>query len=255
MLSGLWHDPFVSGDYQQRQVYAADSGKHVLDKPLMAGDVDDAYLAAAGQNPFRALGQAQRAFDLMCQRSLTREAFGGPLAEKQFVRDAIAREIPVLGVCLGAQLIASALGARIYPNAVKEIGWFPIEAVPAPGAAFSMPSECLAFHWHGETFDLPDGAVRIARSQACENQAFQFKRHVVGLQFHLETTPESLAALLDNCRHELVPGPYVQTEAELRASPQSRFLAINTLMGDLLTWLTGPRTSRALANASSGGDA
>ncbi|OFV93928.1 MAG: amidotransferase [Acidobacteria bacterium RIFCSPLOWO2_12_FULL_65_11] len=166
--------------------------------------------------------------------------------EKRFIGEAIARNIPVLGVCLGAQLIANVLGARVYSNVVKEIGWFPIQAVSTPDGVFSFPSECLVCHWHGETFDLPEGAVRLARSEACENQAFQFKRHVIGLQFHLETTPESMRALVENCRQELVPGAYVQTAQELRAIPVTRYRAINGLMSDVLTYLVEPRTSGAL---------
>jgi GMP synthase-like glutamine amidotransferase len=178
-------------------------------------------------------------------------AMGGPMsvndetelpwlrAEKQAVRDAIARDIPVLGVCLGAQLIASAVGSRVYRNSVKEIGWFPIQAVTTLGPAFRFPSECMVFHWHGETFDLPEGAVRLAKSYGCENQAFQLKRNVIGLQFHLETTPDSALAILENCRSELVPGPYVQTEQELRAIPVSRYQAINRLMSDVLAYLVG----------------
>lgn len=176
-------------------------------------------------------------------------AMGGPMsvndevqlpwlsAEKQVIREAIAREIPVLGVCLGAQLIASALGARVYPNAVREIGWFPIEAVSTPDWVFSLPRECVVFHWHGETFDLPEGAVRLARSEACENQAFQLKRNVIGLQFHLETTADSMRALVESCRHELVPAAYVQTEQELLATPVTRYRAINGIMKDVLSYL------------------
>jgi GMP synthase-like glutamine amidotransferase len=85
------------------------------------------------------------------------------LSEKQFIRDAVARDIPVLGVCLGAQLIASALGSRVFRTPVKEIGWFPVQAVAVSEPAFRFPSECLVFHWHGESFDLPDGAVRLVR--------------------------------------------------------------------------------------------
>ena len=177
-------------------------------------------------------------------------AMGGPMSvndesalpwlrpEKQFVRDAVERGVPVLGVCLGAQLIAGALGARVYRNPHKEIGWFPIEATPGAAHTFHFPGKCTVFHWHGETFDLPSGAVRLARSAVCENQAFQIRRHVIGLQFHLETTPESARALLDNCRDELVPGPYIQTESELRGVPTVAYAEINSLMGKVLSSIT-----------------
>jgi GMP synthase-like glutamine amidotransferase len=159
------------------------------------------------------------------------------IEEKQFLRDAIVRGIPVLGICLGAQLIAAALGAEVSRNPVKEIGWFPVHAVPAPAENFHFPEECMAFHWHGETFDLPPGAVRLAESAGCKNQAFQFNRNVLGLQFHLETTIESAAALLDNCRNDLTAGPYVQSEAELRAVPSSSYREINAAMNEVLSYL------------------
>ena len=176
-------------------------------------------------------------------------ALGGPMSvndedaldwlrpEKQLVRDAVARGIPVMGVCLGAQLIASALGARVYPGAAKEIGWFPIRGLPDVAPKFQFPAECLAFHWHGETFDLPAGAVRLASSAGCENQAFQLGRNVIALQFHLETTAASVEALVEHCRDELVPGPYVQSESELRAAPAARYAAINRLMEDVLGYV------------------
>ncbi len=173
-------------------------------------------------------------------------AMGGPMSvndedtlawlrpEKQLVRAAVARGIPVLGVCLGAQLIASALGARVYPGAEREIGWFPVHGVPHAAPGFRFPPEFLAFHWHGETFDLPAGAVRLAGSAACENQAFRMGRSVIALQFHLETTPAAAEALIENCRDELVPGPYVQSEPALRAAPAARYTATNRLMERVL---------------------
>ncbi len=176
-------------------------------------------------------------------------AMGGPMSvndeealpwlrpEKQFVRAAAARKVPVLGICLGAQLIASALGARVFPNRLKEIGWFPIEAVPGPADLFRFPEKCLVFHWHGETFDLPAGAVRLAKSEACENQAFQLGRTVIGLQFHLETTPESAGAMFVNCADELVSGPFIQSAAEMQKAPRSAYAAINELMGSVLSYL------------------
>jgi len=96
-----------------------------------------------------------------------------------------------LAVCLGSQLIASSLGARVYPNRHKEIGWCPVHGVTPPDVSvFSFPPSLDVFHWHGETFELPPGAVRLAYSEGCENQAFQIGNSVIGLQFHLETTPQ-----------------------------------------------------------------
>jgi GMP synthase-like glutamine amidotransferase len=185
-------------------------------------------------------------------------AMGGPMsandeadlpwlkAEKQALREAIVLEKSVLGVCLGAQLIASALGARVYHNAVKEIGWFPIQGVHGAEPAFSFPAESRVFHWHGETFDLPQSAVHLASSVACTNQAFQFKRHVMGLQFHLEMTVDGLRALVENCRSELTGGPYVQRESELIAIPESHYMATNELMTEILTYLVDSRANQAL---------
>lgn len=159
--------------------------------------------------------------------------------EKDFIRRWIDADRPLLGVCLGAQLVASALGARVYPNAVKEIGWFPVTAVtPVPENAFRFPPEQTVFHWHGETFDLPAGAIHLARSAGCEQQAFQIGRRVIGLQFHLETTPETANALITHCRDELVSGPYIQDETTLRSDPPDTYRAINTLMARLLAYIT-----------------
>ena len=176
-------------------------------------------------------------------------ALGGPMsvndeaqlpwlrAEKDFVAAAIAAHKAVLGICLGAQMIAKALGARVYPGPAKEIGWFPVFAEPAGPGAFVFPARTTAFHWHGETFDLPTGAVHLARSTACRNQAFQFGKRVIGLQFHLETTPASADSILRHCSDELVPQPYIQTEAALRSVPAADYAGINKLMTTVLDYL------------------
>jgi len=190
-------------------------------------------------------------------------AMGGPMsvnderklswlrAETQFIRDSIAREIPVLGICLGAQLIASALGAAVHKNPLKEIGWFPVQRVESPAATFQLPPKCTVFHWHGETFDLPKDAIPLAKSAACENQAFQIGSNVIGLQFHLETTPESAAALIESCRDELAPGPFIQGEDELRRAPAAHYRAVNRLMEEVLAYLTGRmRRSAAISSAA-----
>lgn len=157
--------------------------------------------------------------------------------EKQFIREAIRRNISVLGVCLGAQLIAGALGARVYANPFKEIGWFPVRGVSAPEGAFSFPREFTVFHWHGETFDLPEGAVRLAESDGCRNQAFQIRRNVIGLQFHLETTHANASALVQNFREELVPEPFIQSEAEILGATPALYRNIRSVMNTILSYL------------------
>jgi GMP synthase-like glutamine amidotransferase len=178
-------------------------------------------------------------------------AMGGPMSvndegsfpwlrpEKQFIHNAVKRGTPILGICLGAQLVASAMGARVYRHAHKEIGWFDVTGTSSGEDVFPFPERCLAFHWHGETFDLPQGAIHLARSCGCENQAFQVGRRVVGLQFHLETTAESADSLIDNCRDELIPGPYVQPEKELRQIPASIYAQANSMMNNLLSYVAG----------------
>lgn len=164
------------------------------------------------------------------------------LSEKQFIREAIHSGKPVLGICLGAQLIASAMGARVYRNPVKEIGWFPIQGMlPKDSSLFAFPASEKVFHWHGETFDLPPGAVRLAKSDGCENQAFQLGRSAIGLQFHLETTPESAREMVAHCRDELLPSKYIQTEDEILSATPASYQIINQLMSDLLCFLVRNR--------------
>lgn len=183
-------------------------------------------------------------------------AMGGPMSvndeatlswlvpEKAFLASAIRQGVRVLGICLGAQLIASALGAAVRPNPVREIGWFELTAEPTPAHSFAFPPVATVFHWHGETFDLPPGAVRLARSAACENQAFQLGEDVIGLQFHLETTPESAAALIEHCADELdATQPYVQSAEALRAMPEAAYASINELMDSVLSHLL-PHSTR-----------
>ena len=161
-------------------------------------------------------------------------------AEKRFIRSAIENDKAVIGICLGAQLIASAMGAAVYPHKEKEIGWFPVagEATDGEGELFLFPQELLVFHWHGETFDLPEGAMRIARSDACENQAFQLGRRVIGMQFHLETTLEAARDIVHHCRDELQPSRYVQSEAEILGVEESNYIEINAWMDKVLRCVT-----------------
>ena len=180
-------------------------------------------------------------------------AMGGPMSvndeselpwlieEKAFLRQAIENGVPVLGICLGAQLIASALGARVQPNTVVEIGWFPVWRAESVGeGCFVFPDRIELLHWHGETFELPAGATLLASSEACPHQAFQLGRRVIGLQCHPEMTPAIIADLLDACADELRPGPWVQTPAQLAGEPHS-YLPGNVLMAQVLDYLLAGR--------------
>lgn len=158
------------------------------------------------------------------------------VTEKQAIRAAIDAGKPVLGICLGAQLIAQVLGAEVAPNKQREIGWFPLRLTQ--NAALSpffadFPDVFDAFHWHGDRFDCPRRGLRMALSEGCDQQAFVYDERIVGLQFHLETTPDSARAIIDNCSQDLAPGDYVQTAAQMLAEPD-RFRALNVLMSGLL---------------------
>jgi GMP synthase-like glutamine amidotransferase len=139
--------------------------------------------------------------------------------EKRFIEKTIRRNKAVLGICLGAQLIASALGARVYKNPTKEIGWFPVNlSGEVKESRFSLhwPDSFNALHWHGDTFDLPAGARRTAFSLATRNQSFEYGARTVALQYHIESTPESVKRLVTGCPDEIVPGyPYIQSAAEI----------------------------------------
>ena len=165
-------------------------------------------------------------------------------AEKQFIRAVIDAGKPVLGICLGAQLIAVAMGAVVKPNPVKEIGWFDIQAVSDSSAAFCFPETLEVLHWHGDTFELPANAIHLARSAACRHQAFQIGSHVIGLQCHLEVTTESVEALLTQCRGELVSGPFIQTEIEIRNRDAERYRTMHEVMARVLTFLSRQNPSQ-----------
>jgi GMP synthase-like glutamine amidotransferase len=185
-------------------------------------------------------------------------------AERDCIRDAVSAGKTVLGICLGAQLIAAALGAGVYPNYYREIGWFPVSIEPrsaggnsdagggraaavaeaadtAPGnptALFSQfPPSITALHWHGETVSLPAGAELLARSDACVNQAFSVGDRVLGLQFHLEATRESARELVEGSADDLAgDGPYVSSRDEILGET-APFAQSNRHMESILAYL------------------
>jgi len=156
--------------------------------------------------------------------------------EKMLIKNAIAAGKIVLGICLGAQLIADVLGGKVTRNAHKEIGWFPLDIIPQ--AASHPIAKVLArypevFHWHGDTFALPEGAVWLAKSEACAHQAFSYKDHVVGFQFHMETTPASAQALITHCAADIDGSVYTQTAENILANTQ-KFAQINRAMSEVI---------------------
>ena len=139
--------------------------------------------------------------------------------EKKVIERAISQNKKIIGVCLGAQLIASALGARVYKNPEKEIGWLEVKLTEEgrhSNLFASSPDSFCVFHWHGETFDLPIGATHLLQSEACNNQAYLYKENILGLQFHMEGTKQSLISMMENSLDEMTPGKYVQEENQIR---------------------------------------
>ena len=149
------------------------------------------------------------------------------------IRDAVAADIPVLGHCLGGQLMAKALGGEVTRNPVKEIGWGDIRVLDTPAATawFGHAAPAfLAYHWHGETFGIPPGATRLLESAHCANQAFALGPHL-GMQCHVEMTPEIIAAWCETGAGEIARNrsrsPAVQTREEQMTDLDARLAALH----------------------------
>jgi GMP synthase (glutamine-hydrolysing) len=140
--------------------------------------------------------------------------------EMRLIEDAVRRGRPVLGVCLGSQLLAAALGGRVYPSGRREIGWYPITlnaAAATDTLLQAAPREFIALCWHGDVFDLPVGAVGLASSAMTEHQAFRYGEHAYGLLFHLEATPAQVERMVADFPDELISAD-VSPEALLRGA-------------------------------------
>lgn len=145
--------------------------------------------------------------------------------EKEFVKKAIDMGKPVLGSCFGAQLIAEVLGGKVTRNRFKEIGWHRVKALAGENTnneeeiISELPSglfpEFTAFMWHGDTFEIPAGAVRLFESEACQNQGFIYGENVLGLQFHPEADRQWIEKLIEDSGHELVEGKYIQSKEQI----------------------------------------
>jgi GMP synthase-like glutamine amidotransferase len=143
----------------------------------------------------------------------------------------------VVGVCLGAQLVAEVLGGRVFRNLYKEIGWLPIELTEEGRRSplfEGLPQRLDVFHWHGDTFDLPPGSVHLARSKGCAHQAFLYQGRVLGLQFHIESTPDSVQQIVKAGADELVPARYIQSAECILAATAEGYAHINQALFSIL---------------------
>lgn len=158
--------------------------------------------------------------------------------EFEFVEQALESRKRLIGICLGAQIMALVLGAKVEKGEKKEIGWFPVYGTPA-GTRVSdqlhLPDSFEAFHWHGETFSIPYGSVHIFRSDACENQAFLYGDQALALQFHLESTLSSVELLLEHAAIDLTGGgEYVDDPDTIRSQTIHKTLSSRPLLEEML---------------------
>lgn len=157
--------------------------------------------------------------------------------EKRAIKKAIDANKTVIGICLGSQLIANVLGEKVYRNPEKEIGWFEINLTEQAKTANLLVGQTaekrMVFHWHGDTYNIPANSIHLAYSSCCKSQAFLFNENVLGLQFHLEVTEESIKNMIKNAGNELVGGNFIQSESAILS--QTQFIeANNKMMFELL---------------------
>lgn len=195
--------------------YAAQRG-HTLSIHMVRED-GAAYPDIADVDLLAIMGGTMSVRDIAQDPAMTRE--------RDYIRDYIREGKAAFGICLGAQLIASALGGAVIRHDAPEVGW---RTVQADGTAQHHPMAHLFhedgaryFQWHEDTFSVPEGAVRVARNRHCRNQAFAYRDNVLALQFHPEATAEGVCAFLQYCKELPPPGDSVQSKEEiLRLSPQ-----------------------------------
>ncbi|WP_256413870.1 type 1 glutamine amidotransferase [Acinetobacter sp. 5862] len=159
--------------------------------------------------------------------------------EKRWLRRYLSAGKPAIGLCLGAQLIANALGASVSRNQYQELGWMDVGRVShIPENYFQIPEKINIMQWHSETFEIPRGGVRLAQNNVCQNQMYQIGRNVLGFQFHPEMTPHALQLLIENEEDSAVfNGEYVQPIAELKKTIKSKFEQGNQLLNRAIEYV------------------
>jgi GMP synthase-like glutamine amidotransferase len=149
--------------------------------------------------------------------------------EQKLIKQCVEQNIPVLGICLGSQLIAKTFGGKVYPGPKKEIGFYNDLIPKSNSSLFSgFDNPFTVFHWHGDTFDLPEGSVRLASSEIYPNQAFQFKS-AVGLQFHMEVNEDMVNLWLDKTEEKLQNIPYIDPQ-KIRSDIDENISIVKTNM-------------------------
>ena len=167
--------------------------------------------------------------------------------EKAFIKKAVEANKTVIGICLGSQLIAHVLGARVFKNPQTEIGWFNVVRTKESyqtDLLDGFDESLKVFHWHGDTFEIPDDATPLFRSKACKNQGFLFRNNVLGLQFHFEMTEKGIAEMFTGENEEYPQGPYVQTKQEI-LTQRNHIKANNEKMYLLLDRLSKNRKDKS----------
>lgn len=159
--------------------------------------------------------------------------------EKRWLRRYLSAGKPAIGLCLGGQLIANALGASVSRNQHQELGWMDVGRVShVPENYFQIPEKINIMQWHSETFEIPRGGVRLAQNNVCQNQMYQIGRNVLGFQFHPEMTPHALQLLIENEEDSAVfNGEYVQPIAELKKTIKSKFEQGNQLLNRAIEYV------------------
>ena len=179
---------------------------------------------------------------------------GGPMSvnddlpwvgqEIALIQSAIDNDIPVIGHCLGGQMMSKALGAKVGPNPVKEIGWWPLQVSAHSEAKkwFGGETSFLGFHWHGETFDLPSDASHLLASEHCLNQAWSMGKHLA-MQCHIEMTEAMVKVWAEGGANELVESalsPAVESVAGMKSDLPARVNALNKMAEHVYSeWIKG----------------
>lgn len=161
--------------------------------------------------------------------------------ERAYLREAIERGVPTVGICLGAQQMSLCMGGGVSANPVREIGWFSLISHETTAAIPQVLNDLCVLHWHGERFSLPESAQLIASSSACDMQVALLGERALALQCHLEIQPEGVAALVAQCADDLAPGPSVQSAETMQNWPAATYDDMHVALTKLLAWLTAPR--------------